>query len=153
MSLMRAYSLVCILLAVCAATSLTFPPPTPAGAPVLFGNVLDLNGTETNTQSIEGTVRIVNQKGGATDNTPPNQPVPETTLTAIDGELLTNKTTVSGAPTALGSFQNLTRRTNSGYELVYTVLPNNTYNIDDCLSFCGSVQQCGALSNPWFGYG
>ncbi|KAF8232616.1 hypothetical protein L208DRAFT_1423082 [Tricholoma matsutake] len=161
MSLMRAYSLVCILLAVCAATSLTFPPPTPAGAPVLFGNVLDLNGTETNTQSIEGTVRIVNQKGGATDNTPPNQPVPETTLTAIDGELLTNKTTVSGAPTALGSFQNLTRRTNSGYELVfsgsesgpdgsiqgtayltYTVLPNNTYNIDDCLSFCGSVQQC-----------
>jgi hypothetical protein len=127
-------------------------------------------------QTIDATVRVVNQKGGATDKTPPNQPVPETTLTAIDGELLTNKTTVSGAPTSLESFRNastLNRRTNSGYELVfagsgsgsgpdgsiqgtayltYTVLPNNTYNIDGCLSFCDSVQQCGScpVSHCWY---
>lgn len=133
-----------------------------------FGNTLNLNGTGTDIQTIASTVQIVNQKGGATDNTPPNQPVPETTVTAVDGQLVTNQTTVSAAPTVLGSFQNSntpTKRLISDYEevfagstsgmdgsiegtayLTYTVLPNSTYDIDGCLSFCDSVQQCGSLS-------
>jgi hypothetical protein len=144
----------------------SFPPPTPNGAPTTFGNVLKLNGTETDVQNIASTVLAVHQKGGANDNTPPNQPVPETTVTAVDGHVLTNQTTVSSAPSTLGSFQNtstVTKRTDSGYEqvfagsvsgtdgsiqgtayLTYTVLPNSTYNVDGCLAFCDSVAQCGS---------
>jgi len=142
----------------------SFPPPTPNGAPTTFSNVLTLNGTETDVKAIDSTVLAVNQKGGANDNTPPNQPVPETTVTAVDGQVLTNQTTVSSAPTTLGSFQNsstVTKRQDSGYEevftgsvsgpdgsvegtayLTYTVLPNSTYDINDCLAFCDSVTQC-----------
>ena len=111
-------------------------------------------------------VLSVNEKGGANDNSPPNPPVPETTVTAVDGQLLTNQTTVSSAPSTLGSFQNTstaTKRQDPGYEevftgsvsapdgsikgtayLTYTVLPNSTYDIDGCLSFCDRVDQCGS---------
>ena len=143
----------------------SFPPPTPNGAPTTFGNALKLNGTETDTQIIDSTVLSVNQKGGANDNSPPNRPVTETTVTAVDGQVLTNQTTVSSAPSTLGSFQNtstVTKRQDSGYEvftgsvsgpdgsiegtayLTYTVLPNSTYDINGRLSFCDSVDQCGS---------
>ena len=138
----------------------SFPPPTPNGAPTTFGNALKLNGTETDTQSIDSTVLSVNQKGGANDNSPPNQPVPETTVTAVDGQVLTNQTTVSSAPSTLGLFQNMstvTKRQDSGYEEVFTGSVSGpdgsiegiayltyTVDIDGCLSFCDSVDQCGS---------
>ena len=117
-------------------------------------------------QDIDSMVLSVNQKGSANDNSPPNQPVPETTVTAVDGQVLTNQTTVSSAPSTLGSFQNtstVTKRQDSGYEevfmgsvsgpdgsiegtayLTYTILPNRMYDIDSCLSFCDSVDQCSS---------
>jgi hypothetical protein len=85
--------------------SAEFPPPKPKGAPEIFGNILDLSGTQMDVKTIEATVRIVDQKGGQADNIPPNRPVPETTVTAVDSELVTNGTAVSSAPVSLTSFQ------------------------------------------------
>jgi len=140
-----------------------FPPPTSNTAPDSVSNVLNLSGTETDTQTIKDTALVVDQKGWATDDEPPNQPVPETTVTAVDGQLVDN--------IALSSVQSrrstsLNRRANSGYDqvfagsvsgpdgsiqgtayLTYTVLPNATYDIDGCLSFCDSVRLCGSLSH------
>lgn len=48
---------------------------------------LDLEGTNTDSENIASTIQIVDQKAGAIDDTPPNQPVAETVVTAVDGEL------------------------------------------------------------------
>ncbi|KAF9459605.1 hypothetical protein BDZ94DRAFT_1267884 [Collybia nuda] len=147
-------------------------PPALKGVPDSFDNTLDLNGTETDVQSITTTVQIVDQKAGATDDTPPNQPVPETVVTAVDGEIVDGQAgknaeanlAISVFSSKVKTTHNVAKRTNSAYEqvfggtgtrstdrdgsiegtayLTYTVVSNSTYNIDACLDFCSRVDGC-----------
>ena len=127
-------------------------------------NSLSLNGTETDTTIIVDTANVVQQKGGATGE--PDQPVPATVVTAVDGQL-----TAAGSDSAssnVTSRSTVSRRDASDYDLVfggtgisatsrdasiegtayltYTLVPNSTYNVDACLSFCDTVEPCGMYS-------
>jgi hypothetical protein len=77
--------LICVAVAASAAVVTTVVPPALRGPPSSTANTLSLDGTDTDADTIANTVAQVNQKTGATDNTPPNQPVPPTVVTAIDG--------------------------------------------------------------------
>ena len=123
----------------------------------------------TDTENIVSTVYNVDQKSGA-DDTPPNQPVPDTAITAVDGVL----TTDGGSGDANGSSrrslfsERLTGRDDSepsDYEcvfsgtgtgpndrdasiegtayLTYNLVSNATYNVDACLRECDKVDICG----------
>jgi len=126
-------------------------------------NSLSLNGTETDTTSIIDTANAVQQKGGATGE--PDQPVPATAVTAVDGQLTTAGSGSDSGSSNVTSRSTVSRRDASDYELVfggtgisatsrdasiegtayltYTLVPNSTYNVDACLSFCDSVELCG----------
>lgn len=146
--------------------------PAYQGVPATVNDPLDFNGTSTDSSSITSTALQVDQKAGATGDVPPDQPVANTTVTAVDGNLV-NATIPTPASRrdldARGSESHLTRRNNSNYELVfwgtgtgpndrdaaiegtayltYTVVSNTTYDIDDCLAFCDSVEDCGRYLN------
>jgi hypothetical protein len=127
-------------------------PPPPAN------NTLNTEGTETDIDTIISTALIVDQKSGPADDAPPDLPPPPTTVTAVDGQL-TNETISTNA-----TRRSLNRRLLDGYDVVfegtgtgpsdrdasiqgtayltYTLVPNNTYNVDDCLRFCDSVTGC-----------
>ncbi|KAJ3877108.1 hypothetical protein F5051DRAFT_409571 [Lentinula edodes] len=141
--------------------------PAYQGVPATVNDPPDFNGTSTDSSSITSTALQVDQKAGATGDAPPDQPVANTTVTAVDGNLV-NATIPTPASRrdldARGSESHLTRRNNSNYELVfwgtgtgpndrdaaiegtayltYTVVSNTTYDIDDCLAFCDSVEDC-----------
>ncbi|GLB40797.1 hypothetical protein LshimejAT787_0900120 [Lyophyllum shimeji] len=142
-------------------------PPSQRGIPGSFTTVdLDLNGTTTDNSNIASTVPLVDQKGGATNDAPPNQPVPETTVTAVDGQVVDANTTVTALTgnANIRRTSDLTKRLVPGYEqvfdgtgtlekdrdgsiegtayLTYTVVSNATYDIDACLNFCNRVEGC-----------
>lgn len=76
------------------------------------------------------TVQVVEQKAGATGDAPPNQPVPETVVTAVDGQVVDDQgaksTDVNKAISAFSAKSakvkksvSLAQRTNSAYEQVF----------------------------------
>jgi hypothetical protein len=155
------------------AATLAVVPPASQGVPDSVGNALDLGGTGTDTGVIQETVKEVNQKSGATDDTPPNQEVTETTVTAIDGQLINSTVSeVTGGTTRRSlqkrapDFHQIFAGTGvaGGPErdaaiegtayLTYTVVPNSTYNVDACLDFCRRVDKCGRPFPffTWFDY-
>lgn len=127
-------------------------------------NTLTLEGTQTDTDKIASTVQIVNQKAGAPLDAPPDQPPPPTSITAIDGEL-TNATISNNTSSTISRRSFLPTRSVDDYEimfqgtgtgpndrdgsiegtayLTFTVLPNATYDVPGCLSFCDHVDGCG----------
>ncbi|KIK62898.1 hypothetical protein GYMLUDRAFT_72584 [Collybiopsis luxurians FD-317 M1] len=138
--------------------------PANKGVPATISDPADFNGTTTDTSAIASTAQQVDQKSGAPTDVAPNQPVADTTVTAVDGDLV-NATVASTSRRSLtGAASHLSRRNNSNYELVfwgtgtgpndrdasiegtayltYTVVSNATYDIDDCLAKCDSVDGC-----------
>jgi hypothetical protein len=142
----------------------TIVPPASQGVWNDPANALDLTGTDTDTDTIVSTANIVDQKSGATGD--PDQPIPETTITAVDGQLTAAGTSNSTSSSRRRSTE-FFRRDASDYELVFsgtgtgpndrdgsiegtayltfTLVPNSTYNVDACLAFCDSVELCGLL--------
>jgi hypothetical protein len=146
------------------------PPATPRAPSSLLANKLDTSKSLTDSQKILSTVKIVDQKRGANDDSVPGLPVSKTLVTAIDGKLTkagsksnvespTDNTTVfkrahstydqvfAGTGTGLGDRDGAIMGT--AY-LTYTVVSNSTYNVDACLDFCDSVSGCGVSQTPYF---
>jgi hypothetical protein len=148
----------------------TLVPPALKGVPYSFGNVQDLTGTETDVQTIQTTANIIDQKAGATNDAPPNKLVPETVVTAIDGQVVDSEPVAAKTNLAISAFAaktkaGKTKRSSLDYEqvlgrtgsrttdrdgsiegtayLTYTVPSNATYNVDACLDFCSRVDGCG----------
>ncbi|KIM37622.1 hypothetical protein M413DRAFT_20272 [Hebeloma cylindrosporum] len=138
----------------------TIVPPASRGTWNDPANALDLTGTDTDIDTIVSTANIVDQKAGATGD--PDQPIPETAITAVDGQI-----TAAGTNNTSSSRRRSTgfsRRGASNYEVVFsgtgtgpddrdgsiqgtayltfTLVPNSTYNVDACLAFCDSVELC-----------
>ena len=129
----------------------------------------------TDTNSIVTTANNVDQKSGAAVDTPPNQPVPNTTLTAVDGSLTTagsggGDSSSSNSTSRRRSFsKRSTKRSPPDYEVVflgtgtdphdrdaaiegtayltYTLVSNATYDVDDCLDKCDQIETCGKFPN------
>lgn len=125
-------------------------------------NTLTLEGTETDTDKIASTVRIVNQKSGVPLDASPDQPPPPTSITAIDGELTNNNSTISRrfflSTRSIDNYEVIFQGTGTGPNdrdgsiegtayLTFTVLPNTTYDVPGCLSFCDHVSECGEYLN------
>lgn len=143
-------------------------PPASQGVPNSSDGVQNLNGTYTDFASIVTSIDNVSQQSGAGDTAPPDQPVPGTTVTSIDGQPVdisvssfANTTTPSrravkkrvedeyGYEEVFGGtgYAGLSGITDASIEgtayLTYTVVPNSTYNVEECLRFCTSVPGCG----------
>ena len=129
----------------------------------------------TDTNSIVTTANNVDQKSGAAVDTPPNQPVPNTTLTAVDGSLTTagsggGDSSSSSSTSRRRIFsKRSTKRSPPDYEVVflgtgtgphdrdaaiegtayltYTLVSNATYDVDDCLNKCDQIETCGKFPN------
>jgi len=139
----------------------TVVPPSSKGVWNDPANTLDLSGTTTDTDTIVSTAQIVDQKAGATGD--PDQAVPNTAVTAVDGQLTPDGT--SNDTTTSRRSMGISRRSPADYDLVFsgtgtgpndrdgsiegtayltfTVVDNSTYNVNACLAFCDSVQLCG----------
>jgi hypothetical protein len=111
----------------------------------------------TDSATIFNAVKGINQKKAAPVNVPPNQPVPATSVTLVDG-------VPKNEPVASVSSRDLVKRQYPGYDevftgsgtgptdrdasiqgtayLTYTVVSNATYDVTDCLSYCDSVADC-----------
>lgn len=122
--------------------------------------MVNLNDSVTDTQSIVSTALNINQKSTATGL--PDQAVNSTTVTAVDGAILTSPIPSTSSRRELSP---PTRRSAANYELVFngtgvapndrdasiegtayltfTTVNNATYNVADCLAFCDSVTTCG----------
>ena len=123
-------------------------------------------GTNTDSSSIASTANVVDQKSGATGDVPPDQPVPPTVVTAVNGTLTdagTNST--ASRRSVLSPSQSLSKRDPSDYTLVfsgtgtdpsdrdaaiegtayltYSLVSNATYDVTDCLASCDAVETCG----------
>lgn len=126
---------------------------------------LNLNGTNTDSDTIANTATTVDQKSGASsDDLPADHPPPPTTVTAVDGDI-TNQTISSRRELAPirrvpGRFARSTpiRRDVDGFEqvfagtgtgptdrdgsvegtayLTFTTVNNSTYNVNDCVTWC-----------------
>ena len=126
----------------------------------------------TDTETIITTANNVDQKSGAAADTLPNQPVTNTTLTAIDGSLTpAGSGGDSSSRRSYYSKRSPTRRSSSNYDLVfsgtgtspqdrdaaiegtayltYSLVSNATYDVDDCLSKCDEVETCGKTPSPY----
>ncbi|KAF8896757.1 hypothetical protein CPB84DRAFT_1848117 [Gymnopilus junonius] len=147
------------------ATSVHIVPPASKGTWFNPAAVVDLNSTITDSDSIVNTALVVNQTASAAGATDPNQPIPQTQVTAVDGTL-----TAAGSGDGTSSNTTSSRRSivfsrsPSDYEEVFTgsgtgpsdhdasiqgtayltfgLVDNSTYNVDACLSFCDSVEEC-----------
>ncbi|KAJ3913075.1 hypothetical protein F5877DRAFT_84144 [Lentinula edodes] len=137
--------------------------PAFQGVPASNADPYNFNGTSTDANSIASTAFRVNQKSGATTNAPPNLPAANTTVTAVDGDMV-----IPVSRRSLSSIRtidnDMSRRTNSDYEqvfggtgtesedrdaaiigtayLTYTLVSNSTYNVGDCLAFCDATAGC-----------
>lgn len=156
-----------IALALCTASTFAAAATTAVTPPALRGqaasnnNTLDLSGTGTDSSSIASTANIVEQKDGAgSDNSPPGEPPANTSVTATDGEL-----TAAGSlrrriasPRSvkrdISEFTEVFAGTGTGPNdrdgsiegtayLTYSLVPNATYDVSACLTYCDSVEGCG----------
>ncbi|GLB44424.1 hypothetical protein LshimejAT787_1700510 [Lyophyllum shimeji] len=147
-------------------------PPAQNGIPDLLQNVTVLD-PMTESQSIEATVPLVDQKAGANGDAPPNHPVPDTVVTAVDGHVVDSESRFSVPSTNSRSTSGSAKRSVSRYHqvfggtgtgpndrdssvegtgyLTYTAVPNATYNIDACLDYCSSVKGC-VFANLYYEY-
>ncbi|KAK7051024.1 hypothetical protein VNI00_005136 [Paramarasmius palmivorus] len=157
------------LLAVSSSAALVFPAYQGVPDAADAGEV-DLSKTITDSDTIANTVAQVDQKSGAAADAIPNQPPPPTVVTAIDGTVLDNTAEVSSFS---GNSRRNVKRTPSEYTklfdgtgtgfsdrdgsiqgtayLTFTVVPNNTYNVDPCLDFCSRVDGC-VFANLYYEY-
>ncbi|CAA7263587.1 unnamed protein product [Cyclocybe aegerita] len=153
-----------ILLAVSVSAAVTtVVPPASKGVWNDPANALVLDGTLTDIQTIVDTAAVVDQKAGATGE--PDQPIPDTAVTAVDGQLTTaGMHDANSTSTRRSILQRSSRRSVDDYELVFsgtgfapedrdasiqgtayltfTLVPNATYNVAAYLNFCDTVQQC-----------
>jgi len=152
---------VCILAAVT-----TIVPPCSKGKWNDPSNALTLDGTYTDTSTITSTAKTVEQKTGATGDVPPNQPVAETIVTAVDGEVTEAGTNSTKTPRSfLTRSEGFSKRSSNDYNLVfsgtgtglndrdasvegtayltYSLVSNATYNVNACLAKCDQVEICG----------
>ena len=138
----------------------------PGSASVLVPRSLGTRDADqmTDFATIFAAANQIDQKSGVPVDAPPNQPASETTVTAVNG-VPTNATVTNSKREENG----LRKRQLSDFQLVfsgggtgpndrdaaiegtayltYTVVPNSTYNIDACLQYCDSVQNCGLYHN------
>ncbi|KAJ7578266.1 hypothetical protein C8J56DRAFT_1170591 [Mycena floridula] len=156
---MKLFALVSVAAAFTHALGLTLidnPPPSRSLVP----GALILNGTVTDTTTIDNTVAIVNQKSGPSGA--PNQPVPPVFVTALDGKLTHQAVTRrdvlerTSGPSDKRSIANYTlifsgtgvspNDRDGSIEgtafLTFTTVNNSTYNIEACLDFCDGIEQC-----------
>ncbi|KDR73283.1 hypothetical protein GALMADRAFT_270127 [Galerina marginata CBS 339.88] len=144
------------------ATTLNIVPPASKGAWFNPAASVDLDSTITDSDTIANTATIVDQKTGASGS--PDQPIPDTAITAVDGQLTAAGSTSATTSRRSFSRSSLTSRASSNYEtvfsgtgtgpndrdgsiegtayLTFTLVSNSTYNVDDCLAFCDSVELC-----------
>jgi hypothetical protein len=129
-------------------------------------NTLTLAGTDTDTSSIVSTANVVDQKSGATNDVPPDQPVAATVVTAVNGTVTAAGTNSTASRRSfLAPSQGFSKRDPGDYTLVfpgtgtdpsdrdaaiqgtayltYTLVPNATYDVTDCLANCDAVETCG----------
>ncbi|EEB92092.1 hypothetical protein MPER_09450 [Moniliophthora perniciosa FA553] len=159
-------------LAVSCSAALVFPAYQGVPDAADAGEV-DLSSTVTDADTIAATVAQVDQKSGAAPDAVPNEPPPPTVVTALDGTILDNSTAVSSLSSYAAASRRgveerspIVERASSRYVklfdgtgtnlsdrdgsiegtayLTFTVVPNNTYNVDPCLDFCDRVQGCGS---------
>ncbi|KAF9467605.1 hypothetical protein BDZ94DRAFT_969039 [Collybia nuda] len=140
-------------------------PATPGASLQSYrtSNKLDPASSRTDSQKIISTVKLVDQKRGANDRSPPGLPAPKTFTTAVDGKL-TPSNFSSNWESSSDSNSTLFKRAHSTYDqvfagtgtgpndrdgsimgtayLTYTVVSNATYNVDACLDFCDRVPGC-----------
>ncbi|KAJ7578264.1 hypothetical protein C8J56DRAFT_835951 [Mycena floridula] len=156
---MKLFAPVSVVTAFAHALALTLiDNPAPSGSLIL--GALNLNGTVTDTTTIDNTVAIVNQKSGPTGA--PNQPVPPVFATAIDGKLTHQAVTRrdvlerTSGPSDKRSIANYTlifsgtgvspNDRDGSIEgtafLTFTTVNNSTYNVEACLDFCDGIEQC-----------
>ncbi|KAJ2915833.1 hypothetical protein MD484_g4604, partial [Candolleomyces efflorescens] len=146
-------------------------PPASRGTPNSVTEV-DLSGAVTDTDTIVSTAHAVDQKDGPQADTPPDLPVADTVVTAVDGVLTEAGTSGSSnvrrqilearTPSSPPDFKK--KRAISDYNLVFDgtgtaltdrdasiqgtayltfrVVSNATYNVQDCLDFCSSESKC-----------
>ncbi|KAF8630319.1 hypothetical protein AX15_002992 [Amanita polypyramis BW_CC] len=142
-------SLACLSIRVSHSASVLIPKSLGTG---------DAGSQMTDFATIFAAASQINQKSGAPADAPPNQPVPGTAVTAVDGVQTTNTTATKREESglqkrSLSDFQLVFSGGNTGPSdrdasiegtayLTYTVVPNNTYNVDACLQYCDSVQNC-----------
>ncbi len=127
----------------------------------------DFNGTTTDSVTITETALIVDQKTSAPADAPPDLPPANTTITALDGDLV--NATIPASRRGLSSEVPIARRTNSNYEMVfngtgtalsdrdgsiegtayltYSLVSNATYDVEDCLALCDRVSGCGKFEH------
>lgn len=144
----------------------TIVPPFSQGQWNAPSNALTLNGTYTDTSTIASTVNVVDQKTSTTGDIPPNQPVADTAVTAVDGQVTAAGTNSTASRRSFVTrSEGFAKRSPSDYELVfsgtgttpndrdasiegtayltYTLVSNATYDVDDCLAQCDRVETCG----------
>jgi len=153
---------------------LNIVPPGLGRIPIIVANTLSPDDSVTDASTIASTASMVNQKSGADDSTPPNKPVPDTVVTAIDGRLVSsgdqaNQTlarrraerwekggyvvrdssdyTLIFAGTGTGPSDRDAAVEGTAY-LTYTLVPNSTYNVDACLEYCDRTEYCGTCCPP-----
>lgn len=150
----------CHKLIVLATVTAQIAPPA-LGGKFIASNALNLTDTQTDTTTIVQTAAIIDQKSGPSVDAPPNEPIPETAVIAVDGQV-----TDAGTPSRRSLPRHtMQKRSPSDYKVVfngtgtgpddrdasiegtayltYTVVPNSTYSVDSCLDFCDRVQGCG----------
>ncbi|KAE9386967.1 hypothetical protein BT96DRAFT_1005580 [Gymnopus androsaceus JB14] len=156
-SLSHLLSFACLLISLAESAFI----PAFQGTPATSSNPPDLNRTTTDTSNIVSTAQQVDRKSGASSDAPPDQPATNTTITAINGDLV-NQTILTTTSSRHGLYE--ISRQNNNYEqffggtgtgpndrdasiegtvyLTYTVFSNATYDVDDCLDYCDSVAGC-----------
>ena len=126
---------------------------------------LDLTGTKTDTTTIADTIIVVEQKASAPVDAVPEQDPPATVVSAVDGELtgvdVVNVTSANSDGSSLSKravsrsdFHQVFAGSGTGAQdrdcavegtayLTYKLVSNATYNENDCIDFCASVDGCG----------
>lgn len=150
-----------------AATTASIVPPAQRGTWYNASAQVDLqNSPTTDATTIANAAMIVDQK--ATADGLPDQPVSNTKVTAVDGEIISSSLPASSETVAssvrrrhsppsrrnTSSYMKIFDGTGTGPNdrdgsiegtayLTFTVVNNATYNVDACLAFCDSVEECG----------
>ncbi|KAF8798617.1 hypothetical protein BYT27DRAFT_7228349 [Phlegmacium glaucopus] len=161
----RLLSSLLLVVAVSAAVT-TVVPPASQGQWDASSSSSDLTGSTTDTDTIVATVNNVDQKSGATADAPPDQPVPDTSVTAVDGSLTAAGSGGDGSSRRSVSKRStgFSRRSVADYDLVfsgtgtgpddrdaaiegtayltYSLVSNATYDVDDCLNNCDQTETC-----------